>query len=254
MKKPVILALASMVATPIAAQDSDHDRRMERFLRPESQIGTRFKQEPETAGEAETRQMQKRLAKCVYFGNKEELNELLDNSDFEQIAFADTQFKSGEFFDDIGFGRCIGRVMKRSQYKLAVSVSYSTLRNLIAEEAYLYENKDVPVRAPGAPLLIDQRFATQRGGMRAQSVSELADCLTYRNARASHELLDSTPATDKESEALEALYPTLLTCLETDEAPNLSTSLVRQMVADGMWSRSYYNGFAPAETNEAEAD
>ena len=242
------------LAIPAIAQDADWESKRDRFLRPESSLGTRFKQAPETASESDSRQMQQRLAKCVYFDSRDDLDTLLANSDFERIDFSATAFEPGEFFDDIDFSRCIGRAMKASHYKMMVSMSYSTLRNLLVEEAYNYANDNAPVRAEGAPMLVADRFAYISGGPRARVMAEVSDCISYRRPDLAHNLLKARPGTSKETEALEALYPTLLTCLETDDAGNLSTSLVRWMVADGMWARSYHGAFAAAETETADAE
>ena len=254
MKYFTSLALLSIVAFPATAQESDAERERDRFLRPEAPLGSRFKQEPETASVADARQMQKRVAKCVYYGNKDEFNSLLANSDFGRIDFSALDFEAEDFFDEIDFGRCLGRAMKQSQYKIYVSMRYDTLRNLVAEEAYLYANKDAPVREDGAPTLIAARFANQNGGPGSAVLAEVSDCISYRNPRAAHELLETTPGTSGEQDALETLYPTLLTCLETEQAPDLDTTMVRLMVADGMWARSHHGAFAAAPNQIAEAE
>jgi len=254
VKRLIASFLVATIALPAIAQDSEIDRERDRFLRPDIQTGTRFKQEPEMASETDARQMQKRLARCVFYAKKEELNTLLANSDFDRIDFDATEFETEEFFDQIKFSRCLGRAMKASQYKIYASMRYSTLRNLVAEEAYLYANKDAPVREEGAPTLIEQRFAYLSGGARSAVLAEVSDCISYRNSAAAHELLDSTPGSSVETAALEALYPTLLTCLETDTPPAFSTSMVRLMIADGMWARSYYDGFTASMADAEVAE
>ena len=246
------LLLAAGLAVPASSQNDDFERERDRFLKAESQIGTRFKQEPEAASETDARQMQKRLARCIYYGSRKEIDVLLANSDFDRIDFDATEFESETFFDDVNFGRCLGRAMKHSQYKIYASMQYSTLRNLLAEEAYLHANKDAPIREEGAPTLIATRFAVLNDNPRAGALAEVSDCISYRNASAAHEFLDSVPGTSGEDEALDNLYPTIVTCLDTETPPNLSRSLVRQMIADGMWSRSHHGGFAPANTKTAE--
>ncbi|MGE5952208.1 MAG: hypothetical protein ACM308_01095 [Qipengyuania vulgaris] len=254
MKILPTLIMAVALTAPAVAQDTMTEAELDRFLKPEAPIGTRFKQEPETASVSDARQMQKRLAKCVYYGNKTELNELLANSDFSRIDFSALEFSSEEFFDEIDFGRCLGRAMKGSQYKVYATMRYDTLRNLVAEEAYLYTNKQAPVREPDAPTVIDARFAKGRAGPQTEVLAEVSDCISYRNPQGAHDLLDSTPGSSGEGDALEALYSTLLTCLDTEEAPNLDTSMVRMMVADGMWTRSHYGAFAAAPSSTAEAE
>lgn len=254
MRALLAIMLGAGLAVPAVAQDRDIERERDRFLRPQTVVGSNLKQEPETASEADAREMQKRLAKCIYYGNRKELDTLLANSDFDRIDFSATEYDSENFFDEIDFSRCLGRAMKHSQYKVYATMRYSTLRNLLAEEAYLYQNKDAPVREEGAPTLIEARFANVRRNPRSQVLAEVADCISYRDTAGAHAFLETTPGSGKETDALENLYPTLLTCMETDKAPDLSRSLVRQMVADGMWSRSHHGGFAAATTNPAEAE
>lgn len=250
----LLAVLAFSLSFPAFAQDDDFERKRDRFMEPDSQLGTRFKQSPETASETDARQMQKRLARCVFYGNEEEIAELLANSDFDRIDFDATAFTSDEFFDDIDFGRCLGRSMKQSQYKILARIQYSTLRNLLAEEAYLYESKNSPVREDGAPTLIEDRFAYVKGSPRAAVLAKVSDCITFRNGPAAHVLLGEVPRSKGEGEALEALWPALLTCLEAEEPPELSTSMVRQMIADGMWARSHYSAWSKGPVEETVAE
>ncbi len=184
--------MALVVAAPTFAQDTqdDFERDRDRFLRPDIQTGSRFRQEPETASQSDARQMQKRLAKCVYYGEREMLDDLLVNSDFERIDFDEIAVEADKFFDEIDFGRCLGRAMKGSQYKVYASMRYSTLRNLVAEEAYLYANKSAPVRDPAAPTIIAQRYAVKSGNPRTGALAEVADCISYRDAATAHDLLE----------------------------------------------------------------
>ena len=247
---------AALVATPNAAQehDSEIDRERDRFLRPEAPIGTRFKQEPQTASVSDARQMQKRLAKCVYYANKDDANALLVNSDFDRIDFDAIDTDADELFDKLDFGRCLGRAMKQSQYKVYATMRYDTLRNLLAEEAYLYQNKQAPTRESDAPTLVEARFEDKTASPRTRVLAEVSDCISYRNPQGAHEFLDTTPGTSGETKAYEKIYGALLTCLETDEAPDLDTTMVRMMIADGMWARSNYGAFVSATNYSTEAE
>lgn len=243
----LVAAVGLAQSVPTAAQD-DWEAERDRFLSPDLQTGSRFLREPQTAQESDARQMQKALARCIFYANKDEVRDLLANSDFQFIDFAATSFDRQDFFDQLGFGNCLERAMTHSQYKIHVSMLYSTLRNLLAEEVYLYDNEVAPVRAPSAPTVIKARYAFTDGGARARAMAEVADCITYRNAAGADAFLRQVPGTSDEGDAIEALGPTLLTCLETDEAPKLSTSLVRQLVADGLWARSHYGSGAAAQS------
>lgn len=238
------------VSAPVFAQDEDWERERDRFLRPESQVGTRFKQSPETAEESDARQMQKRIAKCVFYRNKDDVRALLVNSDFDRIDFDAIESDPDTLFDDLDFGDCLGRAMKHSQYKIYATMRYSTLRNLLAEEAYLKDNDEASKLSEGAPKVLTSRFAFENGGPRAEVLAELSDCITYRNLPAADAVLRERPGTDDELEALDALGTTLVTCLDTEDPPEFSASMVRQLIADGLWARSHYGQVPDSEVGE----
>ena len=254
MRLIAVFLAAAVLATPAQSQDTDWERERDRFMRPERPIGSNIPQLPQTADEKESRQMQKRIARCIYTSNRKGIDTLLANSDFHEIEFESTPYKSEEFFDQIGFGRCLTRAMKLSQSKVFATMYYSTLRNLLAEEAYLVANKDAPARHADAPTIISARFTNIDGGPHQKTLANVSDCVTYRNAGASHAFLETKPGTGDEDEAFAALVPSLMNCFGADELPTVNMSLVRMMIADGMWARSHYKAFGPAQTSPADSE
>ena len=242
------LALIPLLALSVAAvaQDTaeESERKMDRFMAPVSEIGTRFKRAPETAGQAESRDMQKRIAKCVFYRNKDDVRALLAKSDFDWIDFDALGRDAGTFYDEIDFGDCIGSAMKHSTYRMAVRMPYGTLRNLLAEEAYLKDYKQAPTISADSATVIEDRYAFTDGGPRAQSLALVADCLTYRDMAGVHAVLDTRPGSKGEGEAIDALGPTIMVCLEADEMPDIDTSMLRQVIADGAWARAHYTSEA----------
>lgn len=244
---------AILLAGPLSAQDDD-DGKFDRFLDPELQVGTRFMREAETAGESDARKMQKRLARCIFFRNKDHVRKLLANSDFDRINFDALPFDERNFYDEIDFAKCISSATTASSFKLRVSMQYSTLRNLLAEEVYVKDNADAPVLEEGAPTKVPGRVTFGRSSPRAEVLAEVSDCISYRNGAVAHEFLSSKPGTSPELDAIEKLWPTLLTCLETENPPELSISMIRQMVADGMWARSHFDAWSAADVADVADD
>lgn len=250
-----IIGLAFMLLSfPAFAQDVDK----ERFLAPETQLGTRFKQHPESPEIGEGREMQKRIVRCMYYGDKKGARRLLAHSDFSRIDFEALERDPEELFDDFEFGRCIERAMKHSTHKMYVEMRYDTFRNLLAEEVYLRDNKVAPSIVADAPVLLTNRYRYENLNPRSRVMAEVADCISYYGYEEGHALLKEVPGSDGEREALQELGPVFVMCLGRDDKTEVSVtpSMARQLIADAMWSRSHYGSTAsrhPVEPkNEAQ--
>jgi len=244
----VALGLLIGMCAPAMAQDN-----VDRMMEPEIQTGTRFKQAPETAQEKEARDLQKRVARCVTYRNKKQVRQLLINSDYDRIRFEEAGIEPATMFDDLDVGDCLGRAMKHSTYRIHMRMPLGTLRNLLTEEVYLMDNKKPMQLASDAPKYLEVREAERRLGPRAGVLAELADCVTHTDIAAADELLRNRPGSEGESEALEALYPAFAQCgLETSEDSNLDKSMIRSVLADGLWARSYYGSEDFSAAGEGE--
>lgn len=233
----VLLLGAGFPAEAAWAQDDVHPN-------TELQTGTRFAREPETAGAAEARWMQKRVAMCVFNRNRDEVRAILANSNFYSIDFDAVDHEPDTIFDDLEVSFCMGRLMRGADnetYRLYMNVPFSTLRNLLAEEAYLQDFDNAPAIGADSTQDVAGRFAGERVHPQVSTMAALADCLTFSGGAQAHELLVSRPGSDSELAAVDALGPILAACASSGEAElTVATSLLRQIAADGMWSRSHY--------------
>lgn len=132
MKSFVALAIAACMAVtgaPAATQDfrSDH----------ELNTGSRFSREPENAGQRRARQAQKTVARCVLNRNEDEIRGLLANSNFYSINVDRIDQDPDTIMDDLDISGCIAGVMRRGEDRMYMRFPYTTLRNLLAEEADL---------------------------------------------------------------------------------------------------------------------
>ena len=236
----MIAATAMACAGPLGAQD-------DRFLDPELQTGSRFKQALETAGQAEAREMQKRVARCVFERKQDKVRNLLVHSDFNSIDFEAMGQDPGTWFDDFDVDQCMGRAMKYGQYKLRMIMPYATMRNLLAEEVYLNDHKQALTLQPGAAEKISERYFQRKLDRQNVAMTELADCLSFHGSAQAHGLLRSRPGTKDEGAAFAALAPALGKCLQSKGEVELQLSLVRQVVADGLWARGYHQSRSAAE-------
>lgn len=245
----VILALVSLglvLSHGPAASAQD-----EAFTGPDIRTGTRFKQVPETADQAEARGLQKRIAKCVFFRNKDTVRELLAHSDMDRIDFAAFDQEAETLFDDLDVAECMGTVMRSSQYRMYMRIPYPTLRNLLAEEVYLQDNKGGVVLPANAPRDLDSRYGYQRLNPRTAALTQVGDCMTHSSIDDTHAFLESRPGSRDEVAAFEALAPTVIACLDTSEDEvALPISMIRQITADALWARSHYGAAAAQGASE----
>lgn len=230
------LALA-LAATSAQAQVPDENN-------ASMATGTRFKKAPESPDAAKGRWMQKRVANCVSNRSKDEVRKLLANSNFYSIDFEQAGFEAETMFDDLGVSYCIGRLMRGADnrvYQMYMQIQYSTLRNLLAEEVYLQDFDSPPAIVPGSAPDVAGRFDGRRVHPQISTMAALADCLTFNAPQASHDLLEARPGSGKEEGAIEVLGPIVASCANTSESEmTVATSLIRQMAADGLWSRGHY--------------
>ncbi|GGD52249.1 hypothetical protein GRI62_05560 [Erythrobacter arachoides] len=208
------------------------------------QTGTRFQRSAETADPDQGRRMQKQVANCVFSRNREDVRTLLANSNFYNVDFAAAGMDSETLFEDLEVNYCIGRLMRGADnqtYHTYMQIQFATLRNLLAEEAYLQDFDGPPTIDSASVQDVAGRFGPGRVHSQVTTMAALADCMTYNAMDAAHEMLDSRPGSNDEAEAVAVLGPVLATCANTDEASlSIGTSLIRQIAADGLWSRSHY--------------
>jgi len=228
------LAVTAVISMPAMAQDDGYEF-------DGSQVGTRFVQEPESVDARTGRWLQKRIANCMFNRDEERMRELLINSDFYSIDFDTLSAEPNEFFEDFEVSHCMSRVMRGRYRELEIRYQYSTIRNLLAEEAYLIDYDGPPQIDEDTARDVGGRFAGRRVHPQVSTMASLADCLVYEAPQQTHDLLEARPGTDAENEMVAALGPIIVGCANTRE-PELTipTSLIRQMAADGLWSRSHY--------------
>ena len=224
----LMIAAAATLAAPASAQREFDPDRMDK-----SQIGSRFKIAEEAMGSSDMRKFQKKAIKCTVSGDRDLARELLMNSDPATIDPRELSVDYGEMMDKMNFDRCMVRAMPRNARMMRVRIDPTVMRNLFAEEIYLYDNDDPPVIGEGAPEYLPAR---------------LADCIVYRAPVRAHEFLKTNPTSSGERKAAEALSPTVSECLPGEDSEvSFSLAQLRAYVADGLWSRSYYGSLPGGE-------
>lgn len=249
MIKTVLAFSAAIMATTAVAQE------LPRNPNDDSQIGTRFKRKQEFPDVGKQRAMQKDVAKCVVYGNKDLSRKLLANSDSANIDFDKIGVSDEDLFEELDVDECLGRAARFGTLSIYMTIPFRTLRNLMAEEVYLMDQKEPPVVPPDAPVSLENRYFASGNSLGAKIAADLSDCIAKYGTVPSHELLRSRPGSKSEGQALEALFPALLKCAGEGVADaDIDVSTVRTVVADGMWARIYYGPTAPVADTQAVAE
>ena len=218
------------------------------------QTGTRFTRAPETAGQTEARRLQRRVARCVYDRHDDTVDKILAHSTFDRIDFSALDMDSRKLFEELNVPTCIGRAMKGNTYSMRMSIPFDTLRNLLTEEAYL-DAVSEPLAIPaGAPVKLTNRYRYETMGPRAATIADLGDCIVHADAANADAMLRARPGSKDEAQAIEDLSPALSNCMGTESSPEVDASMLRKVMADGLWSRTHYGPSAPAAKAEARPD
>ena len=242
MRAALAVAAVAAIAAPVSAQREFDPERVDK-----SQIGSRFKIAEEAIDNSDMRTMQKRMMRCTANENREVAREILQKSDPVTIDHDALSMDYEAMMGKMNFDRCMARSMPRNARMMRIRFQNSVVRNALAEEVYLADNKQPPVIGKDDPEYLANRF--YYGGepyLMAEVPARLADCIVYRAPVAAHEFLGTNPASSGERQAAEALSATVDACLPEGEEPvSLSLAQLRAYIADGLWSRSHY-GNAPA--------
>ncbi|QFT77995.1 hypothetical protein [Erythrobacter sp. THAF29] len=237
----LITAAIALTATVAAAQDGD------------LQTGTRFMLYADPIDQTDMRVLQKRIVRCAAMNAKENARELLLNSDPVTVDASGIEHDYQEFMAEFDLPRCIGRAMPPSARRMGIRFDNKTLRNLLAEEMYLYENKKGITIPESAPVILENRFYAGGEPYRmAKAPADLADCVVHTAPDKAHALLKANPTTRKESDAANALLPVFDRCADDAGEQQLTLAQMRAVVADGLWSRAHYGPQANSTEGEGE--
>lgn len=228
------LLLAGLSAVAAQAQE-----------RPYRPTGTRISQEPERANPNAARELMKSTARCVYRRHEAAALEFLRVTDPVNAPLS----VLGDSYDAIEgrltIGECMGEATSLEQTQSYMAVQSRALRASLAEEAYL-ARQQVPLVLPAdAPEILDTRFF--RAGdleVQARGLAAFADCVVYHAPTEADALARAAVGSDNERARARALVPAISQCLVEGQEANLTTGGIREMVADGLWSRTEYGATA----------
>lgn len=215
-------------------------------LEPKAVTGSRILQKPEQLDIDLVRVMQKDFGKCIYRKEAVLADRFLLFSDPVSVDFDALGFEVEDLEDLIekfSMSDCLNATMRANQSETLLKFDMRLLRPLLAEEAYL-EAFDTPFMLPeDAPeFVIERVFVTSNNLQKAKSLGAFSDCVVYQSVSEADALLRSRPSSSQEMKSIKALIPALSACVVDGQEVKLTPASIRSIVAEGLWTRSYYTG------------
>ncbi len=204
-------------------------------LKPETLTGSRIAVDPKAVEQKAAGIVRKNFARCVYARSAKPVTALLNNSDISAVSVEAAGIKN--IVKELGLDDCLSREVGYNQNALGMKFSPIFFRDLMAEEAYLAANKNVPVLpqpVPPAPY----KFVTTGNGLKvAMGLAEFADCVVVTDIANADALVRTMPASDDEKAIARAMAPALGECLTEGQQVSLTPATIRALTAYALWTR-----------------
>ncbi|MCL6251913.1 hypothetical protein M3P36_12775 [Altererythrobacter sp. KTW20L] len=230
-----MIASLAAVAMPAMAQE-----------RPYRPTGTRIAQAQESVDPNMARRLMKVTARCVYRRNEAAALAFLRQTDAVTAGYEVLGSSSDEIEGRLNLGACMGEAIALEGTQAQMGLPAQVLRASLAEESYLARHASPLVLAANAPEILTNRpIATSTGEAQARGLAAFADCVIYHAPAEADALLRTGVGSDDERAGARAMVPAISQCLAEGQEANLTSRGIREMVADGLWSRSEYGAAAP---------
>lgn len=204
-------------------------------LNPEKQTGSLMAAKPHSVDSEDAAVIRKNFAKCVYYAATPKVLALLAHSDIQSVDTRSAGIKN--IVRDLKLETCLGNEVGFFENALGLRITAPTLRDMLAEEAYLARNRTAPeIPMNAGPL--DVRFVS--AGIQlasAQALTAFTDCTVRRNPAGADALLRTSSGSDGERQAATALAPDMGACLVAGQQLSFKPANVRALMAFAMWSR-----------------
>jgi hypothetical protein len=224
MRAVSVAALVLTLTSPASAQ-----------LRPEGKTGSIAANRPDLLRAADAAVVRKSFARCIYYSSKKTAASYLEHSDLEAVDMNAAGIR--DRVRDFKMESCLSNEVNNSENALAMRSSATTLRDLLAEEAYLAKNHSVPASAATAEPIAFRPVATDTNPTATQGLAMFADCTVRHDTAGADALLRTVPESPREQQAAAALAPAMGACLMTGQNFALKPANIRALVAYAMWSR-----------------
>lgn len=236
----LLFAVACLTA-PCAALAHDEYRRDDG-----SQVGTRFKQKPKVADEARQRMQTNYIALCVLKSVPDRVDWFLRNSDDKEYVKPKGSHSIGTY---LVIDQCLGDTMNDMTLESTFFMSTSSIRGLLAEQAYLAARPAYQAAPEGAVVPARVFVATGDELPFAQGLAQFEDCIAQTDPAGADALMRTKPASSGELAAAQALAPTLGTCLPKGQTLSFTAQNVRSIAAEALWQR-FVAPTAPSYTGQ----
>lgn len=204
-------------------------------LHPETKTGSLMAARPNGIDPKAAGVIRKHFAQCVYHTSRRKVLTMLAHSDVLSVGWGSGRIANSRV--DLQMEGCLGQQANANEDMLGLRLNAETLRDLMAEEAYLDERSTAPQVAPDAPPLAPALVSTGPELATAQALTSFTDCAVRHDPAAADALLRTMPGSANETAAAAALAPVLGGCLVEGQRVALKPASIRALIAFAMWSR-----------------
>jgi hypothetical protein len=249
------LAAACTLPSPAVAQGNDDDftplsSRIRRDRQFPTELPNRWRNETSAVSRARSRAMLNQFSRCVFNHSNEDSLELLQTTDYGFVDFQQIGLDNDRALRNYGFMDCLSRVANTSGTGVQLRFSAGGLRQWLIQEAYFDRYKDAPSWVE--PGLVfgsrDYPLSAQNPGVLA--AMDLGDCVVAADPYTADFLYRTVAGSDDEARALDALRPSLASCLPQGQQVQLSPVLFRMWVGEALWHAATHSRPAPAADPE----
>lgn len=231
------VSIAAVMAVELLAVPAAFAQRPEPYTR----TGSRIAKDPETLGSGPARQIVKDMARCVHRRNPELAERFLKASDPRTVDYESLGFVAGEAPRILDMEKCKGETRLGYELRSMMRMSTPLFRMALAEESYLARNsRPITISEDSEEILSNRYFVLDADIEQKRALGAFADCTVFHAPAEADRLLRTTPGSQQEVAAAQALVPALSQCLVEGQEVALDVKGIREFAADGLWSRSVY--------------
>lgn len=184
------------------------------------------------------------FARCIWNTSNENGLDLLARTDFGFRNWAQIGIERDEVRDHYPIRNCLRRVANQNFSGVRLSYTAESMRRWYIQAAYLDLYEDGPSWfLPGGELAEREYPLSERNPM-VQVAMNLADCVVLGDPHGADLFYRTTPDSDEEFAALQALVPAIGPCIPQGQEFELDPFAMRVWIGEGLWHAA--NNLVPA--------
>ena len=251
----LMLALAAGEVAYAQSNDNDYTPLNSRIRRerqfPTEPVATFAPRQLSEVEGRRSRDMGGQFARCLWTRSNEKALDYLARTDFGVRSFAQIGLTSSQdVLDRYPIETCLDRVASMNNSGVSLRYGADSMRRWLLVEAYLGLWPSGPTWIVPGHVVATRNYPLSAADPQVRGVMDFADCVTIGDANSSDLLVRTQPGSADEAAAIEYLMPTLSACLAQGNQIELTPSVLRLWLAEGLWHAANNSTPAPAEDSQ----